>query len=91
LPIKPLTDELGFFQGVWDFHRTRRNRGCAGVTVKNCTVTGFEAGISVFVANNEFNRNGEHGICVIPGNTDGGGNTGHLNALPPDVTFSGGC
>jgi parallel beta-helix repeat protein len=60
----------------------KRNAG-SGLEIKSA--------VGSFVANNEFNKNGGHGICVIPGNTDGGGNIGKLNALPPDVTFSGGC
>lgn len=51
----------------------------------------WENTVNNFVADNEFNRNGKHGICVIPGNIDGGGNQGKNNALKPDVTFDGGC
>jgi parallel beta-helix repeat protein len=41
------------------------------------------------IADNEFNRNGGHGICADPDNIDGGGNIGKNNGVPPDVTFNG--
>ena len=41
------------------------------------------------LSDNEFNRNGRHGICTTPGHIDGGGNTGHHNGQPPDVSFNG--
>src|SRR5262245_58222660 len=43
------------------------------------------------VSNNVFNTNGGHGVCAEPGNLDAGGNAGHGNLTPPDVTFAGGC
>jgi parallel beta-helix repeat protein len=43
------------------------------------------------VSNNVFNNDGGHGVCADPGNLNGGGNAGHGNLTPPDVTFAGGC
>jgi parallel beta-helix repeat protein len=40
------------------------------------------------LTNNVFNYDTRHGICAIPGNTDGGGNKGKGNGVPPDVSFN---
>jgi parallel beta-helix repeat protein len=43
------------------------------------------------VSNNVFNNDFGHGVCAEPGNLNAGGNAGHGNLTPPDVTFAGGC
>ena len=43
------------------------------------------------VSNNVFNNDLGHGVCAEPGNLNAGGNAGHGNLTPPDVTFAGGC
>jgi parallel beta-helix repeat protein len=43
------------------------------------------------VSNTVFNNDGGHGVCAELGNLNAGGNAGHDNLTPPDVTFAGGC
>jgi hypothetical protein len=40
------------------------------------------------LTNNVFNYDTRHGVCAILGNTDGGGNKGKGNGVPPDVSFN---
>jgi len=62
-------------------NRGQRN-GSDGVAV---------SGTGNTVGGNTFNRNGGHGICTEPGNTDGEGNKGTNNGQLPHVNINGGC
>jgi parallel beta-helix repeat protein len=58
-------------------------------TGKGNVENGIEvSGSDNFVGNNNFSKNGQHGICVVVGNFDIGSNTGHGNGLLPDVDFA---
>jgi parallel beta-helix repeat protein len=57
--------------------------------VDGLSVARTHSGLFNVLRDNEFNLNGRHGICTTPGHIDGGGNTGHNNGEPPDVSFNG--